>query len=721
MAGFIKDSDGIWANIVPRIRVDDTGSSSDWRRPTSGWIKTASGWKQWYAGNVADPILSIASTTTTSVTITITNYNAAHTYQNLVSTVGTVSRSTNTITVTGLTAGQSVTVSIRASFLGTPSEITQITTSSSPDQPTFGASSGTTFTQFTIPITNYNSSYTYSITTSAGTQSRSGSDITISGLSGPGASATVSVTATTPQGRSSSVGQTTRSTQALVVPTISATPQLNGFDPVTISNTTGGYTYQVFHSGPRSLTRTEITSSSYRLTGAQPGESYRVWVVGTTDTTPAYSTSAVYTTPDPINTLTLKDPILTSTSTTRSITSTITTASYDSTYSYSWSINPNEGTRSGTGSSSTWTGLTPNKAYTVSVVGSKGGFNTGTANSNVSTLARWTTTGTLATPVSYPGYTLLQFTSSGSIVYNEAINSVRVAVVGGGGAGGSTAASETTWWVASGGGGGGEVVQTTVNEPAATTRTVTLGAGGAVNGANATSSTYGTTTATGGGSARYFVALTNAEWNNTSTRLTAASAPLPTPGGAGAGGSGVVRVTPAPVSGVAGLGSSRPSQIGGSGYFRTDAQSRQGGGGGAGAGPQSSPAGASPNSGTQGGTYWGADFDGGGVGATGRTLWATELGTGQLNSIYAGGGGGGGGATRFGPQGGSNNIHGLAFFGGGGSGSVSNQNGTGSRASTAGTAYLGGGGGGGFNTISTASHRPGSAGGSGTVFILIPN
>lgn len=718
MAGFIKDSDGIWANIVPRIRVDDTGSSSDWRRPTSGWIKTASGWKQWYAGNVADPILSIASTTTTSVTITITNYNAAHTYQNLVSTVGTVSRSTNTITVTGLTAGQAVTVSIRASFLGTPSEITQITTSSSPDQPTFGASSGTTFTQFTIPITNYNSSYTYSITTSAGTQSRSGSDITISGLSGPGASATVSVTATTPQGRSSSVGQVTRSTTSLINPTISATPQLTGF-LVVIGNTQPGYTYSVTATGPKVLTITPDSGSTtnYTITGAGPSESYTIAVVGSTG---GYSTPAINPTPTPSTTSSLTNPALSVSSGVRSLVGTISTG-YDSTYTYTWSINPNVGTKNISGSSCTFSGLTPNTSYTISVFGTKNGYNTTTASSTNSTLTRWSTTGTLAVPVSYPGYTLLQFTSAGSITYNEAINNVRVAVVGGGGAGGSTAASETTWWIASGGGGGGEVVQQTVNEPAATTRTVTIGAGGAVNGANATSSQYGTTAATGGGSGRFFVAQSNADWNNASTRATSLSAPLPTPGGAGAGGSAGVRASPTPASGGFGLGSSRPSQIGGSGYFRLDSQSRQAGGGGAGASPQSGVPAATPNSGNQGGTYWGADFDGGGVGASGRQLWATELGTTQATSIYAGGGGGGGGATRFGPLGGANNIHGLAFFGGGGTGSVFNQNGTGSRASTAGTANSGGGGGGGFNTISTASHRAGSNGGSGTVFVLIPN
>lgn len=715
MAGFIKDSDGIWANIVPRIRVDDTGSSSDWRRPTSGWIKTASGWKQWYAGNVADPVLSITNTTTTSVTITITNYNAEYTYQNLVSTVGTVSRSTNTITVTGLTAGQAVTVSIRASFLGTPSEITQITTSSSPNQPTFGASSGTTFTQFTIPITNYNSSYTYSITTSAGTQSRSGSDITISGLSGPGASATVSVTATTPQGRSSSVGQVTRSTTSLINPTISATPQLTGFS-VVIGNTQSGYTYNVTATGPKVLTITPDSGSTtkYTITGAGPSESYTIAVVGSTG---GYSTPAINPTPTPSTTLSLTNPALSVSSGVRSLVGTISTG-YDSTYTYTWSINPNVGTKNISGSSCTFSGLTPNTSYTISVFGTKNGYNTTTASSTNSTLTRWSTSGTVASS-NYPGYTLLKFNSPGSITYNEAISTVGVAVVGGGGAGGSTSLPESTWWVASGGGGGGQVNTETINETSGATKNIALGSGGAVGGAAAGSSSYGTVSASGGGSGRVYVAQTNADWNNGATRIANASAPT-SPGGPGGGGSGVVRVTPTPVSGVAGNGApgGAPNTAGGNGYFRTDAQSRQGGGGGGGAQPGSGVAAAPPNSGNQGGTYWGADFDGGGVGVAGRNIFVAQI---NDTFLYAGGGGGGGGATRNGPLGGANNIHGLAFLGGGGSGSVTNLNGTGSRASTAGAQNFGAGGGGGFNTVATSSHRAGSNGGSGTVYILIPN
>jgi hypothetical protein len=718
MAGFIKDNIGEWKNVVPRIKINETGNVSDWKRPDSGWIKTASGWRQWYAGNVPDPTLTVASTTTTSATITISNYNASITYTDLASTAGTVSRSAQTITVTGLSAGQEITVSIRATLLGTPSELGQITTSATPATPTFGTSTNVTFTSFTVPITNYNVLYNYSVTVSAGTFTRTAESITVSGLSGPGTSSQISVTATTTQNRASAVGQITRSTNSLATPTIDAnTPTLNGFT-ITLGNVQAGYTYAVTVSPSTGITVTQNSSTQYTVSGATSNTTYTASVIGSIS---GYNTSSVS---DTITTLSLINPGPPDiTSNVRSLVASIPTANYDASYTYSWSINPSAGTLSISGRTATWTGLTPNTPYTISVFGTISGTNTSIGSRTASTLARWTTTGTVSS-TNYPGYTLLTFQSSGSITYNEAINSVRAAVAGGGGAGGGTGTVATDWRVASGGGGGGQVITATLNEPAVT-RAVAIGSGGAVNGPAAASSSYASTLiATGGGSGLYYNAIPAATWNGLTQTQRNNNAQAPTsPGGSTGGGSGISRAPANPVTSGAGPARTAPTQqgAGGSGYYRSDSNTRNAGGGGGGAAPQNGVAGATPESGNQGGTYWGADFDGGGVGATGRQLFSTELNQPAGGfGIYVGGGGGGGGATRNGPLGGTNNLHGLAFFGGGGTGTVVNQNGTGTRSSTAGTANTGGGGGGGFNAV-TDKPNNGSNGGSGVVYLLIPN
>ena len=76
------------------------------------------------------PALSAASSGAQSFSFTITNYNAANTYA-LSTTAGSVSRSTATVTVTGLSNAGSATVSIYATRVGFDNSATATRTGTS--------------------------------------------------------------------------------------------------------------------------------------------------------------------------------------------------------------------------------------------------------------------------------------------------------------------------------------------------------------------------------------------------------------------------------------------------------------------------------------------------------------------------------------------------------------------------------------------------------------
>jgi hypothetical protein len=144
---------------------------------------------------LATPTLSAATSAVGSFSLTITNYDAANGYT-VTSTAGTPSRSGSTITVSGLGNGASATVSVTATRAGFVNSATATQSGSASNQlatPTLSASTSTAG-GFTFTITNYDAANTYTVTTSAGSVSRSGGTVTQSGL-GYSVSATVSVTA----------------------------------------------------------------------------------------------------------------------------------------------------------------------------------------------------------------------------------------------------------------------------------------------------------------------------------------------------------------------------------------------------------------------------------------------------------------------------------------------------------------------------------------------
>jgi uncharacterized repeat protein (TIGR02543 family) len=150
-----------------------------------------------------NPTFSTPTTTTTGFTVQISNYDAAFTWDTATVTSGIVARdSFGLLTVTGLTAGQSSTLTqttSRAAYNnGTGSVTSNATALLSPLNPTFSATTSTA-DGFTVTITNFDSAFTWdTATVTSGivsVTSTSGPNrlLTVTGLSS-GASATITQT-----------------------------------------------------------------------------------------------------------------------------------------------------------------------------------------------------------------------------------------------------------------------------------------------------------------------------------------------------------------------------------------------------------------------------------------------------------------------------------------------------------------------------------------------
>jgi titin len=164
------------------------------------------------------PTMGSATSGVGGWTATITNYDAAYTYS-ATTTAGSVSLSGSGITQSGLGNGASSTVTVTTTRSGYESATGTVAGSAQNvlDTPTLSAATAT-YGGFTFTITNYDAANTYTISTSAGSVSRSGSTVTQAGL-GNGASATVSVTAS----RSGFATSATATRAGTAIPTCSNT------------------------------------------------------------------------------------------------------------------------------------------------------------------------------------------------------------------------------------------------------------------------------------------------------------------------------------------------------------------------------------------------------------------------------------------------------------------------------------------------------------------
>ena len=232
------------------------------------------------------PTFSVPVPNATGYTVNFTNYDSSF---NLVikTNLGQVSSGVANgnvlpITVTGLATGQSATVTITTSRTGYYNGSGSVTGSTTPGTgltPTLSSATGST-NGFSFSITNYDSAYTYSVSTSAGTAVKglaSGSTlpITISNLvAGQSANVTITVSRT---GFTTTTGTISGSavTGTALNPTF-ATPVSNssGFT-VAITNFDSKFTYKA------TSTLGNVTVSTGGLltvTGMTPGSSATITV-----------------------------------------------------------------------------------------------------------------------------------------------------------------------------------------------------------------------------------------------------------------------------------------------------------------------------------------------------------------------------------------------------------------------------------------------------------
>jgi len=243
--------------------------------------------------------------------------------------------------------------------------------------------------------------------------------------------------------------------------------------------------------------------------------------------------------------------------------------------------------------------------------------------------------------VTYNGlYTVITFTSSGTLTCSTGTITASVLVVGGGGGGGASGAADNR----GGGGGGGSVVYTASTVLASGATSVIVGGGGAYSNAGS-SSTFASTTAAGGGAGGNGGAVGGAGGNGGGGGASASA-------GNYAGGTG--------------------SQGYNGGQGGTDSLTYREGGGGGGAGGIGFDASASGLGGIGGvgyassisgtSTYYGGGGGGGGVGASGGLGGSGQGGAGASTTpgtpgysgtpnTGGGGGGSGGGATTAGAGG----------------------------------------------------------------------
>jgi hypothetical protein len=311
------------------------------------------------------PIPTFGSVTPTSGgwTVSITNYDSAATYL-LTTTAGSVSQTSGTITQTGLGNNASATVTVTVSKTGFSSSIAVIagTSQSKLDTPTLSASTSAAG-GFTFTITNYDAANTYTLSTSAGSVSRSGATITQSGL-GNSASATVSVTANrTGFVSSDTATRAGTSFSQLATPTLSAATSAAGGFSLTINNYDASNSYTVTtNSGSVSRSGSTITVS-----GLGNGASATVSVTATR----AGFVNSVTATQAGTSFSQLATPTFSITATTCSgFTASIT--NYDAANTYTQSVSAGSVSRSS--GTLTVTGLAKGQGSTITVNATRSGF-----------------------------------------------------------------------------------------------------------------------------------------------------------------------------------------------------------------------------------------------------------------------------------------------------------------------------------------------------------
>ncbi|CAN7145333.1 fibronectin type III domain-containing protein [Microbacterium sp. LjRoot45] len=224
--------------------------------------------------------------TASGYTVEVTNYDAASTYT-VDASAGTADLEDGTLTVTGLEAGESATVTVTVSRTGRTDAADAVTSSAliAGVAPQLGEITRTV-DGYTTTIDNLDADASYTVSTTAGTVVRSGGDITVTGLE-PGQVATVTVTAT-------KVG----STDAQGTATGSALDEGVAPEFGTVNRTSDGFTAEIENLDADATYTVSTTAGTATIvdgvvvvTGLAAGESAIVTITVTkAGTTPASAT-----------------------------------------------------------------------------------------------------------------------------------------------------------------------------------------------------------------------------------------------------------------------------------------------------------------------------------------------------------------------------------------------------------------------------------------------
>jgi len=232
------------------------------------------------------PTFGAKTRTATGFTVPITNYDSSYTWAGTATASGTVVvSSTGLVTVTGVAAVTSSTATITTTKAGTVGGSATVTATSlaAALTPTFGSTTATA-DGFTVPITNYDSSYTW-----AGTATASGlllvsstGLVTVTGVA-PGTSSTATITTTRTGYASGSATVTATSVVGTALtPAFGATTSTATGFTVQIANYNASYTWagtatasgSVLVSGTGLVTITGVavvTSSTATITTTRAG------------------------------------------------------------------------------------------------------------------------------------------------------------------------------------------------------------------------------------------------------------------------------------------------------------------------------------------------------------------------------------------------------------------------------------------------------------------
>ena len=326
------------------------------------------------------PTFSLPVTSSTGYSVNFTNYDSLFNIVVKTSagqvTSGTPVGSTLPLTVTGLTTGQSATITIstsRTGYYNGSGSVTGGTTPGAGLTPSFSGASPTA-TGFTLNIINYDASYTFNVTTSAGTVVKgvaSGSTlpVTVSGITA-GQSATVTASAVrTGFATMSATATGTASTGGALNPMFNtATSNTSGFS-ASMTNFDSRFTYTASRTaGTASVGSTGTVS----VTGLTPGTTATVTVRTSRS---GYSAGSGTVTGSP-STGTARNPLFSAAIPTANG-FTIQVSNYDPTFQWSVTATPGSATIDQNGLV-TVVGVNPGTAASVTVSTTKSGFTSGT-------------------------------------------------------------------------------------------------------------------------------------------------------------------------------------------------------------------------------------------------------------------------------------------------------------------------------------------------------